>query len=207
MVLFESWCKYNIGEVGNPRMILWGNGSLCTQWGKWIQATKGNTKRHTCPILWSLMIFVAHPYIILLGATGNVDLKWGAIVGRSGQEKSTRSEGVLPLHRASTSWTNSTPAPPLDSTLITLLQDQSPPTIHSLYTSARPRQRLTSCPNSNVVNSKGQYFEYNDFRYSKHIQYFTPELLGFFLLMIFKLVKQFVEKLLLPWLSQSPTEI
>ena len=72
------------------------------------------------------------------------------------------------------------PAPPLDSTLITLLQDQSPPTIHSPYTSARPRQRLTRCPNSNVVNSKGQYFEYNDFRYFKHMQYFTPELFGFF---------------------------
>lgn len=125
-------------------------------------------------------MFVAHPNMILFGVTGNVDLKWGAIVGRSGQEKSTRSEGVLPLHRASTSWTSSTPAPPLDSTLITLLQDQSPPTIHSLYTSARPRQRLTRCPNSNVVNSKGQYFEYNDFRYFKHMQYFTPELFGFF---------------------------
>ena len=44
--------------------------------------------------------------------------------------------------------------------------------------------------NSNVVNSKGQYFEYNDFRYFKHMQYFTPDF--FFLLMIFKLVKQFV---------------
>ena len=125
-------------------------------------------------------MFAAHPYMILFGETGNVDLKWGAIVARPDQEKSTRSEGVLPLHRASTSWTNSTPAPPLDSTLITLLQDQSPPTIHSPYTSARPRQRLTRCPNSNVVNSKGQYFEYNDFRYFKHMQYFTPELFGFF---------------------------
>ena len=141
------------------------------------------------------MIFVAHPYMILFGVTGNVDLKWGAIVARSHREKSTRSEGVLPLHRASTSWTSSTPAPPLDSTLITLLQDQSPPTIHSLYTSARPRQRLTSCPNSDEVNILNLMI-------SSTCNCLLQNCFVF--LKIFKLVKQLDEKLLLPWLSQSP---
>ena len=53
----------------------------------------------------------------------------------------------------------------------------SEPTHHTLPLHISKAKAKT---NSNVVNSKGQYFEYNDFRYFKHMQYFTPELFGFF---------------------------